>query len=1650
MERKGNKEIGVTVDDGKTDKKADAPKKRLFANKAVATVGNVTAGEARLEIGRINPIMVDGQEFARITSVTIPDDNNFAFTEKDLYTKAVDLAVSEGLGGIVVPKSTFNEVAVDENRFDVKKRGNEFVVTPKIGNVLTSRFQANYTNPVTGVTYIYDKNLDAWKKLVDIGKITKDKTIKYIQDKMIMVHAPDAAFSGELQRNGETLIEGKGGLYFPIKFMGQNLVWASTRRAAEKMAQQFNEMAKANGGRAYMVLTSAPYDKVLSSTIAANGVMDIFINKAVDRKVNVKKADILSAIINAANTKEEVRTEDENGKVSIKMVGLGLGLSKTSKFEDAISAIREKLGSDNSSFSDRKMFSETLAGEMAKLINSSDAKTANFFFELFNNPQFKGKIAKGTGRYSASKANIIQGLSYMLAEPSLRPLLDPNISGAKGMTGMAYAILEAEGPFEAVEIEGHESYPVGIKGMGAINIHLLEAPVKWTKFVVDPKTGKTIASDKRARSIMPPSAGISMTPLMVDASEIDVADNEISLNFQNPTATAYTIHDAINELRGKGYTESAIALFISRQINPDTQKNYTKGEVTALLEIPIDIENTLPSAFGDVEGGVAQGQRMFTEVMEKVRRSAARMRPANSSKIRAKAHQILMAHPDFDKQSATVKNRLILGLDSALGTTANKAIQAEISAIKKMIKGGKMSLKELKAAQVRLRAMIRKELPNDKAYSKTVVNNLIKMVTDATPDTMDQVVNDVTSTINEQRSEKFISEIEGILNQKFETTQAGRKKGAKVTATFADAISFAKSKLAEIRKASENEDDFQTIMDRTRAERDALFSEIDTMTEEDISMVLAYDLVLQYGKTFVESNTEQDTVDGLELSLDMAKDLINTGRAFMKDQLRMAHEAYKEQFNTAFEDITGIDVRGMDEDQRADVSGSFRVGAEQRGKNLSNAAKAMMRVVDRANKYFAKNEDLAGFMDILSRGAGEMFGGKLQELVKQRVDDSSTVFKRGMMDMRSMVEAKQREIFGKNWKKVMANNRVPIKTGLTAFGKDLTYSQNEMYYLYNMAKDPANHPSFEKKFGKEWGEVMDGIEALMTPEIKEWADWQVNEFYPMMWERYNPVYRRIYRTNLGWNKFYAGKIYRQSVDGIEDIDLLEQKVGPSMSVAGGSTKHRVKNNRPIAAIDGNLAMGRYLEEMEKFRAYQETVRDVNKLFNNEDIKNAIIEKYGKDFHNLFSTMLERYLTGKTEKGKLGSIVGTGNRIFIFSKLGYNLSLVWKQLTSIPTYANDIGFVNWGVYAAKAATARKVLSKEMYENSTYLQDRYAGDFMGVVDVFSKNKENAMSVGAGADFYINEASDAVTRYGMLYTKAGDALAIFLGGSPNYLYYKDQFKKKNPNATEQEAINYAIKKFEKDTRGTQQSSDIQDRDFYQTGNEFARSMMLFTTSPRQYWRKSMSGYRQLYRKMKGVPSKGSITDNLRTIVMYRFMMPMLYTWATMGFPPPWDLDDEEQDDLMWSALLGNISALFIIGHIGIALKDFMTDKPWAGRMPLPPIMQIASDMIDTMRSISKTKDPLERSIKEEEMYMKMVSNVVPSKNLDKSFGNWYRTASGDQDFNALKMAGYSDYIADRDERQMKEEMDAILKMFEQVNKDKGSGSRELKEIKELKEIR
>jgi len=409
-----------------------------------------------------------------------------------------------------------------------------------------------------------------------------------------------------------------------------------------------------------------------------------------------------------------------------------------------------------------------------------------------------------------------------------------------------------------------------------------------------------------------------------------------------------------------------------------------------------------------------------------------------------------------------------------------------------------------------------------------------------------------------------------------------------------------------------------------------------------------------------------------------------------------------------------------------------------------------------------------------------------------------------------------------------------------------------------------------------------------------------------------------------------------------------------------------------------------------------------------------VKAYGKDFLTLLQGQLKVIANGRRQEVLRSKLLSGGTRMFIFAKLGYNMSLVWKQLTSIPTYANDIGYRKWSAgLAAMLANPRSTIAtaKELYANSVYLQDRYANDFLGVVDVYQNTQSSMFPEGTKAEFMMNRVTDFVMKTGMMYTKAGDAAAIFFGGLPNYNHYKAEFMKKNPTATEQQAIRYAVTKFERDTKRTQQSGDIQDRDYWQTHGDIVKGMSLFTTSPRQYWRKSMSGYRQLARKMVGSgQSKGTVWANLRTIMTYRLMMPMMYTWASMGFPPLWDLSDDEEKALKWSGLMGNMSALFAVGNIMIGLSNYMQGKPWAANMPQLALFQYAEQFITGLQKIDKAKTEETKDKHKQKLVFDAINMVVPQKNLDQTFGNWYRTATGDQEFNWRKMVGYSDYAADQ----------------------------------------
>ena len=279
-------------------------------------------------------------------------------------------------------------------------------------------------------------------------------------------------------------------------------------------------------------------------------------------------------------------------------------------------------------------------------------------------------------------------------------------------------------------------------------------------------------------------------------------------------------------------------------------------------------------------------------------------------------------------------------------------------------------------------------------------------------------------------------------------------------------------------------------------------------------------------------------------------------------------------------------------------------------------------------------------------------------------------------------------------------------------------------------------------------------------------------------------------------------------------------------------------------------------------------------------------------------------------------------------------------------------------------------------------------------------------------------------MYMVKTGDMAGV-MGSIPNYAYYKDQYRKKNPTATEQEVIDFAIKKTTPQILSTQQSSDIQDKDHFSTDSAIMRSFQLFTSSPRALMRKEVYAIRELSRKLMvfaktmdpkaaAQSGKGSLKDNLRTFITYHLVVPTFFKYIALGLPgiaQDWDDDDTEQLRGWKSLLLGNIQSVFIIGDIIAGLDDAYSGKPWAGKLRNVPLFQEVSGIMQNYSKYNQSTTPETKEKYLQKMNFGLFSLLgLPYKQVYNAWENYGDIATGD--FNGygelmMKLLNYSKYV-------------------------------------------
>ncbi|MGI9555912.1 MAG: hypothetical protein ACR2M9_03545, partial [Cyanophyceae cyanobacterium] len=988
---------------------------------------------------------------------------------------------------------------------------------------------------------------------------------------------------------------------------------------------------------------------------------------------------------------------------------------------------------------------------------------------------------------------------------------------------------------------------------------------------------------------------------------------------------------------------------------------------------------------------------------------------------------------------------------------------------------------DLASMQRALRNYIRMIMP-DTLYTKAAVTKMINKIIAANETNIDTIQDEVIDEANILINRDLQDKIKKLLNRKFQKVESDRVKAYIIDRITLNTLNTIKKRIGDIDKITDVEKLLELggkIEDEINAAR-----EKPLQSEQDKSNDAGLQILMSYVAARIAEDYEVEKTSALNLVYENLNDMIETGRSQLDQQVAAKYRQYMRNFEIAYYEMTGEKIKmlipnpNFDELLPESKTNPLTIKNPKAEEMIEKVTVVSQAKIDKVKgrmkrtfegvqngwlRYIRGMLDLPSLMALISKVPGESFGGELQEVTSERVNEASNTEKGFQMADNVIMSDKMTKVYGKDWLELSKGDSVMRDTGIVINTKKKEQAQkdydnnptpdnllfleqqtiiaspNQLGYLYNQYKDPANEASFKEKYGEEYKRVMNEVIDYLEKnhkEVIEVADWQVNELFPLLYERYNEMYRKIYRTDMPWNKYYAGRIFRD-FDNPEKmeaqdagIDLIANMRAFMQIASPGSTKLRQKTKTPIKNMDMMGALLNYMSEMNHFAAYGEVITDMNKLFENKVIKKIITANYGAPVNRYIKDVIQKLANRGISKGDNFELFQAWQSRFIIGALAINPTVFLKQLTSFITYGNEINYTTWLRYANSIVNVPKFLEirKEILDNSIYLQDRYSSDFKTTLETYSKSKvESVVPPGKMASIV-----DAL----MFLIKQGDKGAILIGGVPNYLYYKDQYKKSNPNATEQQAIDYAIKKFEKDTRTTQQSGDLQNKDYYQTQGGFARFFQMFQNSIKQYLRKEITYAREIYRitRSKGKEGKGTIGSNLRGLLVYHTVLPMFFEFVSMGLPGIWaDWEEEDLTELGRAAIIGNLNALFIAGDMINAITDALTDKPWAGSSKTLPPLQAAADFARQILRYRQTKDPQKKEQILSDAILDLTKYAgVPGPQVEKFVNNIKKLVEGGEDpgkiilrifnFGAYQIEGKKKKTKKRTQREINRELKAM----------------------------
>ena len=694
----------------------------------------------------------------------------------------------------------------------------------------------------------------------------------------------------------------------------------------------------------------------------------------------------------------------------------------------------------------------------------------------------------------------------------------------------------------------------------------------------------------------------------------------------------------INKAREEGFKDSEIK---------DVLKaiGYKARNINEALRIEIETDVTMPSIFGDIEGGAVKGQEMFTRLREKVAKFAKKNSPA---KTREKAMELLREDPTYKEQSEKTKLELIKEFDKTLKSKANAKVRQEIAGIKQRIKDVTTGEVSIKDARTRLKNLIKDTLPKSREYSQADINRLNKIVDDTTPKNYQAQVTKFFKQFNEIRGKQRKSKLKKILKDIQAKAKQSKKSGARIAAedqpffkqaavlvkaamdgdaeVFAELADEMTEKEAEIFELFEkiNNKEELTVKERELVAKAQAFDMLGKINNQELE---ALDDVIAAVKA--ETKASRERLKGKRLA---RKEIYDRLKREAKEEIRAGYpylfdEVIDEQGNKTYVELTPEEIDARRQEVRAEllkaknltenVRKYFGLAFASKGKSgplsfVANYIKhlgTLMNGLDRKGNFFTEN-----IYKRLNRMEEKNLSGYFATV--DAIDNNINTIDGIDKGLDGLYEMLNDSLFGKPiTQKEKNKTQYELKNVVLGDGNrsNTTVNKDEAARIIAMSRNEDVRKRLREQ-GIGDAEIKKLEKFIGEPAVKA-VDKIVDYLSSTYYESINKVYEDVNDVSLGYvENYFPVKSLSKKTDAERSAELAtalqEGKFTTVFSAQQASALKERTSKDAVILIKSGLSftgeLDNHLKEMERFKAYAQGTKEINVIVNHTpSVKNLL-------------------------------------------------------------------------------------------------------------------------------------------------------------------------------------------------------------------------------------------------------------------------------------------------------------------------------------------------------------------------------------------------------------------------------------------------------------